>query len=258
MTFLSLFPIRLPPLQQRLQAPRSLEAQDVSLIVPVKDNQHGLDTLLGSLMNIHNASCLPAEIIIVDNRSHPHIEIASCYRKKLPVTLLQCSRKGPASARNVGARHASGSWLWFCDSDCLLTEHSLKGYQQALNGAIGYAGWIRSTRRGTICRYYEEQRILIPPDVQVEAEVTCPLYIITANALVYRPAFQAIGGFRETLPYAAGEDIDLGVRLWSQGMLSYAPDAIVYHDFEQDLLAFMKRFLRYGRGNRRLTSMRRI
>jgi GT2 family glycosyltransferase len=106
-----------------------------------------------------------------------------------------------------------------------------------------------------IRQYYEDQHILIPPDVMLETEVTRPAYVITANALVYQPAFHAIGGFRAALPYAAGEDIDFGVRLWSVGVLSYAPSAIVQHDFEPDLVSFMKRFIRYGRGNRRLSQV---
>ena len=243
MTFLSSFPIRLPQMHQRLYPPRSLEAHDVSLIVPVRDNQRGLDALLNSIMQIHDASCLPAE------------HIASCYRKRVPMKLVQCSAQGPASARNVGAYHASGCWLWFCDSDCILTDLSLEGYRQALNGAIGYAGWIQPVHRGMLCQYYEDQRILIPPDVILETEGRRPAYIITANALIYQPAFQAVGGFRETLPYAAGEDIDFGVRLWNVGVLSYAPGAVVQHDFEPDLVSFMKRFVRYGRGNRRLSEI---
>jgi glycosyltransferase involved in cell wall biosynthesis len=255
MTFLSSFPIRLPQVHQRLHPPRSLEAHDVSLIIPVRDNQRGLDALLNSIMHIQDPFCLPAEILVVDNNSRHPIEIPAYYRKKLPIKLLQCSGQGPASARNVGAQHALGCWLWFCDSDCILTDRSLQGYRQALNGAIGYAGWVQSSRRGMISQYYDEQHILIPPNGILEAEMMRPAYVITANALVYQPAFHAVGGFRETWPYAAGEDIDFGVRLWSVGVLSYAPSAVVQHDFEPDLVSFLKRFIRYGRGNRRLSQI---
>jgi glycosyltransferase involved in cell wall biosynthesis len=252
----STFPIHSPHGHQRLYPPKKLEAQDVSLIVPVKNNQQGLDALLESITQLQDPSCVPAEILIVDNGSHHPIQIASRYRKRLPIQLLQCDRRGPASARNVGAQHASGCWLWFCDSDCLLTDQSLQGYRQALNGAIGYAGWIRTTLKGgKIRQYYEDQQILIPPHIILETEGVRPEYVITANALVYQPAFQAISGFRETFRYAAGEDIDLGIRLWKVGMLSYAPNAIVYHDFDPDLVSFLKRFIRYGRGNRHLSQM---
>ena len=256
MTFMSSFPIRLPQSHLRLHPPRTLEAHDVSLIIPVKNNQRGLDAFLDSIQHL-DSSCLPAEILVVDNNSRYSIQISSCYREKIPITLLHCTKPGPASARNLGAQHASGCWLWFCDSDCILTADSLRGYQQAFNGAVGYAGWISSSssQRGIIHQYYENQHILIPPDVMLETGVTRPAYLITANALVYQPAFRAIDGFRETLPYAAGEDIDLGVRLWTVGVLSYALNAVVQHDFEPGLVSFFRRFIRYGRGNRRLSQV---
>src|SRR5260370_42306726 len=77
---------------------------------------------------------------------------------------------------------------------------------------------------------------------------------MTANALVWRAALAEIRGFDERFPSAAGEDIDLGLRLWSVGPLSYAPVAQFRHTFESKLRAFLRRFVRYGRGNRRLTA----
>ena len=71
---------------------------------------------------------------------------------------------------------------------------------------------------------------------------------------MWRAALAEIGGFDEHFPSAAGEDIDLGLRRWSVGPLSYAPVAQVLHTFEPRLRAFMRRFVRYGRGNRRLAA----
>ena len=79
--------------------------------------------------------------------------------------------------------------------------------------------------------------------------------MITANCLVWRPAFEAVGGFDERFKLAAGEDVDLGVKLRQLGALSYAPDAIVAHDFGQDAFSFVRRFVRYGRGNRLLAQI---
>jgi uncharacterized LabA/DUF88 family protein len=49
------------------------------------------------------------------------------------------------------------------------------------------------------------------------------------------------------------EDIDAGVRLWEVGPLAYAPAAQVLHTFEPDVRSFVRRFMRYGKGNRRLS-----
>ena len=80
-------------------------------------------------------------------------------------------------------------------------------------------------------RYYGSQAILIPPPVE-ELGLLRPEHLITANALVWKPALEAIGGLNETFRIAAGEDIDLGFRLREVGALSYAPTAAVSHDFD--------------------------
>ena len=84
--------------------------------------------------------------------------------------------------------------------------------------------------------------------------VELPAYLITANALVWRESLLKIGGFDERFPSAGGEDIDVGIRLWSLGPLSFAPSAQVIHAFEPNLGSFIRRFVRYGRGNRLLAA----
>lgn len=59
-------------------------------------------------------------------------------------------------------------------------------------------------------------------------------------------------GFDERFDDAAGEDIDLALRLRAVGALAFAPDAVMLHEFGNNPIDFVKRFARYGRGNRRL------
>jgi glycosyltransferase AglI len=76
--------------------------------------------------------------------------------------------------------------------------------------------------------------------------------VVTANVLVAGLPFAYIGGFDHDFPEAAGEDLDLGVRLRDFGVIAWASDAKVAHRFAEDEADFYKRFRRYGRGNRRL------
>lgn len=132
------------------------------------------------------------------------------------------------------------------DSDCLPTETWINGYRRALNGSVAYAGTVRTATFDPISRYYDSQAILHPLPPWKDGEEH-PNYIVTANALVWRAALAQAGGFDESFPSAAGEDIDMGLRLWEVGPLAYAPAAQVHHAFEPDLPNFIRRFLRYGR-----------
>ena len=174
-----------PPKLGALSAPSELAPSDVSVVVPVKDNQAGIEQFLATLFETHDADTLPREIIIVDNASHPPIRIPERFvHHGIPVRLLHCARRGPASARNMGATAATGGWLLFADSDCAPTASFITGYAEKMNGAVGYAGRVRAVGDGWLPRYYESQGILVPPRGVDDR----PLHIITANALVWRSA----------------------------------------------------------------------
>ena len=192
---------------------------------------------------------------MVDNRSLPPIRIPDPFtRCDVPIRLVRCQKPGPASARNAGCRAARGTWLLFADSDCEPSESFISGYAGAMNGSIGYAGYVSSRGRDRLSQYYESQEILVPPRVQEDR----PQFLITANALVWRRAFEVVGGFDEQFPLAGGEDVDLGFRLSQIGKLSYAPASMILHDFSDGYAGFVRRFIRYGRGNRKLARDYRI
>lgn len=235
-----------PPRDVRLRSPLALDARSVSLVVPVRDDAVRLGRLLGSIARLGEDARLLREVIVVDNLSRVPVRAPHPPAPGLPVRVLRCPRPGPAAARNDGARHAGAPWLLFLDSDCELTSSTLGGYAAALDGSVGYAGAVRATGDDVLSRYYVPQRILEPPPDPTGR----PAYLVTATALVWREAFEAAGGFDETFPLAAGEDIDLALRLLRWGKLGFAPCSRVLHDFDAALGPFLKRFFRYGRGNR--------
>jgi GT2 family glycosyltransferase len=252
MTVLSTFGI-IPAHRGNTVAPCELALSDLSIVIPVKNNQSGVDRLLEACLKIFTPNNCPAEILLVDNVSHPPLELPLQVASFLPVRMLICSQPGAAAARNFGAQQVSTGWVLFLDSDCIPTPGLIEGYRHALNGAIAYAGAVQAERNDPFSQYYDTQGILRPISIQYQ-DMERPAYLITANALVWREALTQIGGFDERFPSAAGEDIDLGIRLWSVGPLSYAPIAHVLHTFEPNLCAFVRRFVRYGRGNRRLAA----
>lgn len=252
MTFVHSFAIQ-PPQRGEQMVAGSFDLANLSLVVPVKNNQEGIRQLLQACLDVFTPGHCPREIIVVDNGSSPPLVVPNLVPWDVPLRLLVCSRPGPAAARNLGAKHATGEWVLFLDSDCQPTPALMKGYQHAWNGSIAYAGAVCAAQRDPLSRYYETQQIFSPPSLW-ENGVERPAYLITANALVWLPAFTSLGGFDERFPEAGGEDVDLGLRLWQVGPLSYAPHAQVLHRTEPDLGSFVRRFVRYGRANRLLSA----
>jgi glycosyltransferase involved in cell wall biosynthesis len=236
--------------KKTLQPPR-IEIHNISIVIPVKDNQRGINNFLDSFFETQKREYYPKEIIIIDNNSKVPIQIKSTYRNRgIDIILEVCTKKGPGVSRNLGVKLATESWIFFLDSDCLLTENSILGYIQNQNGSIAYAGNVKSLDFDFISKYYETQEILLPMKIIDENGNPKPQYLITANCLVWKNAFTKAGGFNEKIQIAGGEDVDLGLRLSQIGNLSYSFDAIVKHNFDDGLIGFCKRFVRYGKGNK--------
>lgn len=228
-----------------------IRTNEISIVIPVKDNQRGVDNYLSAFFLSHPTNHFPKEIIIVDNNSINPVEIDNSFLSKgLSIKIFNCKKQGPAAARNVGVSNATGEWILFNDSDCIPTNTLLTGYLETNNGSVAYAGNIKALEKSKLAKYYDSQEILLPLKIYDESGIGIPQYLITANALVWRKAFVEIDGFNEEIEIAGGEDIDLGLRLSQIGNLSYALKSVTLHDFNDGLIGFCKRFKRYGKGNR--------
>lgn len=224
---------------------------EVSIVIPVKDNQIGIENYLKKFFETQAEEDYPKEIIIVDNNSNPEISISKKYlNRKLPIKLIKCEKIGPASARNKGVKISKGKWILFNDSDCIPTSSLLRGYLNAEKKSVAYAGNIKSLHKDKLSKYYESQEILIPLKIYDRNGNFVPQYLITANSLIWKEAFNEVNGFNEKIGIAGGEDVDLGLRLSEIGDLSYAFDSVAIHDFSDGIIGFYKRFKRYGVGNR--------
>jgi glycosyltransferase involved in cell wall biosynthesis len=237
-----------PQRKKQLTAPNIESTKEISIVIPVRDNQTGINSFLSKLLG-DTSSEFPLEVIIVQDHGSP-IEIQEKYQKTVvDLKVLQSEKFGPASARNLGYRSARGNWILFTDSDCIPAKDFLRGYLAGSNGSVGYAGNVKSLGEDVISKYYESQRILIP-----SANIcNYPDYLITANSLVWKKALEEVGGFNEEIKIAAGEDIDLGFRLREIGTLSFAPSS-VFHNFDDGLVGFIQRFIRYGNGDHHLSA----
>ncbi|RKH35678.1 glycosyltransferase [Corallococcus praedator] len=222
------------------EAPR---LKSISVVVPVRDNPHGL-ARLGTWWRGLGEDQRPLELIVVDDASRVPVEFVA-----EEVRILQGGGRGPACARNVGWRAAKGPWVAFLDSDCLPAAGWPASFATGWRGEVAVQGAVRAMGTDWLSSYYESQGVLRP---MAWTEDGRPQYLISANCLVHRDTLERIGGFGERFPLAAGEDVDLGLRLSQIGALRWCADASVAHDFEPSMRAFVRRFLRYGRGNRML------
>ena len=246
----------LPPKSGRVlfRSPK-IEQEKIRVVIPVHNDWQGLKITLDSLQEL---SPRPGSIIVANDNADNSIPE---WLKPYPIEIVNYDgNQGPASARNKGVEHPGPEfdWIYFTDCGCEharnLLLHFINAQENGDDSIVAICGSVSGKGSGIINRYMTEMAILNPP-FENEPDHNgekIPQAIITANALVYAPAFYQLGGFSADFCEAGGEDLDLGIRLRNFGTLVYEPDAVVSHEFEEDIQDFKRRFERYGKGNRLL------
>lgn len=134
-----------------------------------------------------------------------------------------------AAARNLGASLASGDILLFIDSDCIahpqLVERHLEQHRAGHSVVGGSIVLETDDAYWRLC----DNLLAFTPFLNTMPAGERP-YLPSCNLSISRTLFQAVGGFDEQFAGAAGEDIDLSLRLRNRGQrLFFTPAAQVYH-----------------------------
>ena len=171
------------PLVRLLHASVQRKRGKVAIVVPVRDGERFLEAALRSLLDQTRP---PEELIVVDDgsrdRSVAIAEAVGAHVVRRPPT-------GVSAARNAGARAATAELIGFLDADDLAAPRRLELQVAAIDGFDAVVGHAENfAMRGT-----EGLRF---------AEGPRPGYLPGA-LLIRRGAFEALGGFDESLP--AGE-----------------------------------------------------
>ena len=89
-----------------------------AVIIATHNRPRQLADCLASLAS-QNLPVEDFEVVVVDDGSQPKLDPNNLYSgKRLDLKLIYQTNKGPAEARNAGARSAEGKYLLFTDDDC--------------------------------------------------------------------------------------------------------------------------------------------
>src|SRR5580704_3354366 len=195
----------------------------VSVIVPHLDDYDNLDTCLKML----EAQSFPGdrtEIIVVDNGSYRGFD-AVCRIVGSRAQAIEAAERGPGPARNAGVRASRGTALAFIDSDCRPDKRWLEEGLAELRHADIAGGHVdvlvEDPQRMTAAEAFESVFAF-----RNERYVKDLNFTVTASMFVWRPVFDAVGGFENGVP----EDKDWCERAGRQGYrIRFAPKSIVGH-----------------------------
>jgi len=189
----------------------------ISVIIPAYNSAAYLECAVKSAMEQTRP---PHEILVVDDGSRDNtFQIAQAM--PAPVRVIRKENGGPASARNLAARQATGDWLAFLDADDAWLPAKLERQMQVAQTRADLVHCLWRTTNET-------------PDLITFADLWRRNYIATSSVLLRRDVFWQAGAFDEDREIVGLEDYNLWLKLAHRGcqirtlqepLLSYTPAA---------------------------------
>ena len=221
-----------------------------TVVIPSRDRPASLRRCLDALERQTNTSF---EVVVVDDASVDPRAVRDVVDRSDRARLTVGEGRGPAAARNAGARAANGRVLCFTDDDCRpgpTWVDALVG--RIVDGATAVAGPTRNGRPDDAYATAAQTVTNHLTDQSFDATVGHVGFAPTSNLAMTAALHRALP-FDETFPLAAGEDRDWCDRLAARGdTIAFAPTAWVDHHPDLGLAGFWRQQLRYGRGSQHL------
>lgn len=224
----------------------------VSVIVPVFNAMRYIDKCIDALLS-QTYQHDNYEIIVVDDGS---IDGTKEIVKRFPVRYIWQPNRGPAAARNHGAKEAAGEIIIFTDADCIPVANWIEEMVKPFNSSdvIAVKGAYKTSQTSLVARFsqieFEERFKMLKRAKSIDM-------VDTYSAAFRKDIFWKAGGFDESFPVANNEDTELSYKLSRLGYkMVFNPDAIVYHINHPDSIRKYS-ILKFWRGYWRMVVYKR-
>ena len=212
----------------------------ISVVVPTRDRPQALARCLAALARQQGGA---VEVVVVDDGREGDAVAPG-------VRIVRGGGRGPAAARNLGARAARGDIVCFTDDDCVPAPD----WAQRLAAACAHGGaaagsTLADAAAGPAATAAQLLTNTLMLSTRTQAADGATLrFAPTCNLACHADTLRALP-FDESFADAAGEDRDWCARLAASGApLHHVPGAVVVHRPQLGLRGLVRQGLRYGRG----------
>jgi cellulose synthase/poly-beta-1,6-N-acetylglucosamine synthase-like glycosyltransferase len=192
------------------------------------------------------------EVILADGSLDDSVKgIAEKFTGKLNLKHLHQQGLGISESRNWGVEQASGDWLVFFDSDCVIPPQYFKKVDAFLKsnpldayGGPDKAGENFSVKQKAIS--YAMTSFFTTGGIRGRKKHMGQYQPRGFNMGIRRDVFKAVGGYSGL---KVSEDIDLSMRLYKNGYRTgLIEDAYVYHKRRSTFYKFFRQVFSFGSG----------
>lgn len=217
----------------------------ISVVVPAYNAEDTVEETIGLLLK---QSFKDYEVIAVNDgskdRTKEILEKIAENNKRLRV--INQANKGPAAARNLGARKARGDIVLFTDSDCFAPKDLLKNinnyFKKENIKALG--GTYRTKNDEKLVARWTGYEIAYRYSRIGKFTAAHGSYCLAVD----RKLFLGLGGFNESFKTASGEDTEFTYKLAEKGhKVRLAKDVFVRHLHDDSLVHYLKTQFKRGK-----------
>jgi glycosyltransferase involved in cell wall biosynthesis len=195
----------------------------VSTIIPAFNaSEYIAESISSALAQSHSR----IEVIVVDDGSTDDT-LNKCAAFGDKITIIRQTNRGPAAARNSGARIARGDWLAFLDADDRWLPEKIEmqlrhigstscGYTDRVN--IGELGALSSIQSEGVALHHGEvfRQLLLDGN-----------FITLSSVIIRKSLFADLHGFDERPSFIGVEDWELWLRVSNHTKVSLVPEPLV-------------------------------
>jgi len=229
-----------------------MKGKRFSVIIPTYNRPEALENCLESLGK-QNVPVHSFEVIVVDDGSQTKFDFEkNKARVDFDLKIIFQDNKGPAEARNAGARKAIGEYLLFTDDDCQPDPNWAKRLIEQLDEnpdkAVG-----GKTTNGLHDNLFAEASQLLNSFLYTyyNHDNEKAKFFTSNNLALTKFAFFEIEGFSTKYTTYLSEDRNFCDKWINSGKsMKYIPDALVYHFHKMGFVSFFFQHFNYGKGAR--------
>ncbi len=210
---------------------------NVSVIIPAFNAEKTISFCLTALQK--QVFSKTFEIIVVDDGSTDDTKkVVQMFKN---VKLISQKNSGPAVARNVGVKKASGKYVVFIDSDCVPEQDWLEQMIEPFEDekVSGVQGAYKTKQKSLVARFSQIEIEYRYKRLKKSKKID---WIGSYSAAYRRKLFLDEIGFLDSFPTASGEDSELSYRLAEKNhKLVFKENAYVFHSHPTSIAEYVKK-----------------
>lgn len=216
----------------------------VSLVIPVRDEEATVDSLLASI----GAQTQPVdEVIFVDSGSSDRTvaRLRDASLGNTPIRVIESGAGSPGKGRNIGIAAATNEWVALTDAGIKLEPRWLEELVEVVlrNPDVDV---VYGNYEPVVDTFFERNAALVYVPAKQERAGAKMRGPSIASCLMRREVWQAVGGFPDL---RAAEDLMFMEQVERRFKIGWAPRATVWWQLRPSLLSTFRKFVLYSRHN---------